>query len=173
MVVQSGAIVHQSGAFFSRFHGNTYQKGLKGGISMFTGEFEHSVDSKNRIFVPARFREELGETFMVTRDIRCPILKMYSLEEWEKYLAPIRAQERKVAEKALRYLHRNAAQVSPDAQGRIVLSAALLAYAEIEKEAVVVGCSDYCEIWSLANYRAEIESEDADEIRSELERLGL
>ena len=140
---------------------------------MFTGEFEHNVDSKNRIFVPAKFREELGETFMVVRDIRRPILKMYSLEDWQEYLAPIRAQERKISEKALRYLHRNAAQVSPDSQGRIVLSASLLAYAEIEKEAVVVGCSDYCEIWSADNYKAEIDGEDADEIRYELERLGL
>ncbi len=140
---------------------------------MFTGEFEHSVDSKNRIFVPAKFREELGETFMVVRDIRRPILKMYSLEAWQEYLVPIRAQERKISEKALRYLHRNAAQVSPDSQGRIVLSASLLAYAEIKKEAMVVGCSDYCEIWSLDNYVAEIEGEDADEIREELERLGL
>lgn len=140
---------------------------------MFTGEFEHSVDSKNRIFVPAKFRDELGDTFMVARDIRGPILKIYSLEGWQEYLAPIKAQERKIAEKALRYLHRNAAQVSPDSQGRIVLSASLLDYAEIEKEAVVVGCSDYCEIWSAENYKAEIESEDADEIRGELERLGL
>lgn len=140
---------------------------------MFTGEFEHSVDSKNRMFVPAKFREELGETFMVVRDIRGPVLKMYSLEAWQEYLAPIRAQERKLAEKALRYLHRNASQVSPDSQGRIILSAALLEYAEIKKDAVVVGCSDYCEIWSCDNYRAEIESEDADEIRAELERLGL
>ena len=140
---------------------------------MFTGEFEHSIDSKKRIFVPAKFREELGETFMVVRDIRGPILKMYSLEAWQEYLAPIKAQERKLAEKALRYLHRNAAQVSPDAQGRIVLTSSLLAYAEIEKEAMVVGCSDYCEIWSLENYRAEIEGEDAEEIRDELERLGL
>lgn len=140
---------------------------------MFTGEFEHSIDSKKRIFVPAKFREELGETFMVVRDIRGPILKMYSLEAWQEYLAPIKAQERKLAEKALRYLHRNAAQVSPDTQGRIVLTSSLLAYAEIEKEAMVVGCSDYCEIWSLENYRAEIESEDAEEIRGELERLGL
>ena len=140
---------------------------------MFTGEFEHSVDSKNRIFVPAKFREELGETFMVVRDIRRPILKMYSLEAWQEYLVPIRAQERKISEKAFRYLHRNAAQVSPDSQGRIVLSASLLAYAEIKKGAMVVGCSDYCEIWSLDNYVAEIEGEDADEIREELERLGL
>ena len=140
---------------------------------MFTGEYEHSIDSKNRIFVPSKFKDELGETFMVVRDIRKPILKLYSLEGWNEYLAPIRAQERRLAEKALRYLHRNAAQVSPDSQGRIVLSPSLLSYAEIEREAVVVGCSDYCEIWSLANYKAEIESEDAEAIRSELERLGL
>ena len=140
---------------------------------MFTGEVEHSVDSKNRIFVPAKFREELGDSFMVVRDIRGPVLKLYSLGEWEKYLAPIKAQERRIAEKALRYLHRNAAQVSPDSQGRVVLSASLLAYAEIKKEAVIVGCSDYCELWSLDNYRAEIDGEDADEIRAELERLGL
>ena len=140
---------------------------------MFTGEFEHSVDSKNRIFVPAKFREELGETFMVVRDIRGPILKLYSLEAWQEYLAPIKAQERRLAEKALRYLHRNAAQVSPDSQGRIVLSASLLEYAEIKKEAMVVGCSDYCELWSVENYRAEIEGEDTEEICAELERLGL
>jgi MraZ protein len=140
---------------------------------MFTGEFEHSVDSKNRIFVPAKFREELGESFIVVRDIRGPVLKLYSLEGWQKYLEPIKAQERKISEKALRYLHRNAAQLSPDSQGRIVLPSSLLQYAEIEKEAVVVGCSDYCEMWSLKNYRAEIESEDAEEIRAELERLGL
>ena len=140
---------------------------------MFTGEFELNVDSKNRIFVPAKFREELGESFMVVRDIRGPVLKLYSHEGWQEYLTPIKAQERRIAERALRYLHRNAAQVSPDSQGRIVLPASLLEYAEIEKEAVVVGCSDYCEMWSLKNYRAEIESEDADEIRAELERLGL
>ena len=140
---------------------------------MFTGEFEHSVDSKNRIFVPAKFREELGESFMIVRDIRGPILKIYSQEGWKEYLTPIRAQERRLAEKALRYLHRNAAQVSPDSQGRIVIPSSLLEYAEIGKDAVVVGCSDYCEIWSFENYKAEIENEDAESIREELERLGL
>ena len=140
---------------------------------MFTGEFEHSVDSKNRIFVPAKFREELGESFMIVRDIRGPILKVYSQEGWKEYLAPIRAQERRLAEKALRYLHRNAAQVSPDSQGRIVVPSSLLEYAEIDKEAVFVGCSDYCEIWSAKNYDAEIQAEDADFIRQELEKLGL
>ena len=140
---------------------------------MFTGEYEHSVDAKNRIFVPAKFREELGDSFMVVRSIRGQVLKVYSLEAWNAYIDPIKAQERRLSEKALRYLHRNAAQVTPDSQGRILLSSALLAFAEIEKEAVFVGCSDYCEIWSAENYRLEIEAEDGDDIREELERLGL
>ena len=140
---------------------------------MFTGEYEHSVDSKNRIFVPAKFREELGESFMVVRSIRGQVLKVYSIEEWKAYIDPIMAQERKLSERALRYLHRNATQVTPDGQGRILLTPALLDFAEIRKEAVFVGCSNYCEIWSAENYRLEVEAEDGDEIRAELERLGL
>ncbi len=140
---------------------------------MFTGEYEHSVDSKNRIFVPAKFREELGESFIVSRDMRGARLKIYSLEGWEDYIAPIMEQERRVSEKALRYLHRNAVQVSPDSQGRIVLTRELLSYAEIEKNAVVVGCSTYAEIWSAENWAAELEGESADDIRAELERFGL
>ena len=140
---------------------------------MFTGEYAHSVDSKNRIFVPARFREELGETFVVARDIRGEILKVFSLEGWQSYIAPIMSQERKLSEKAIRYLHRNALQVSPDAQGRILLTKELLSYAGIVKEAVIVGCSSYVEIWSADNYARQIEDEDADEIRRELEFYGL
>ena len=140
---------------------------------MFTGEYEHNVDAKNRIFVPARFRDELGETFMVARDLRGARLKMFSLEGWQSYIAPIMEQERKISEKALRYLHRNAMQVSPDSQGRILLSRELLDYAEISKNAVIVGCSSYAEIWSAENWRAELESEDNDEISRELERFGL
>ena len=140
---------------------------------MFTGEYEHSIDTKNRIFVPAKFREELGESFIISRDLRGPRLKIFSLAGWEAYIAPIMEQERKISEKAMRYLHRNAVQVSPDSQGRVVLTRDLLAYAEIEKNAVVVGCSTYAEIWSAENWAAEINGESADEIRAELERFGL
>ncbi len=140
---------------------------------MFTGEYEHSVDSKNRIFVPAKFREELGESFIVSRDMRGERLKVFSLDGWEEYIAPIKEQERRVSEKALRYLHRNAIQVSPDSQGRIVLTKELLAYAQIEKSAVIVGCSTYAEIWSAEAWQAELESESTEDIRAELERFGL
>lgn len=140
---------------------------------MFTGEYEHSVDTKNRIFVPAKFREELGESFIISRDLRGPRLKIFSKAGWEAYIAPIMEQERRISEKALRYLHRNAVQVSPDSQGRVVLTRDLLKYAEIDKNAVVVGCSSYAEIWSAENWAAELEAESASEIRAELERFGL
>ena len=140
---------------------------------MFTGEYEHNVDSKNRIFMPAKFREELGESFIVSRDLRGARLKIFSLSGWQEYIAPILAQDRKISEKAIRYLHRNAIQVSPDSQGRILLTRELLAYAEIEKNAVIVGCSSYAEIWSSENWQAELDGESADDIRLELERFGL
>ena len=140
---------------------------------MFTGEYEHSVDSKNRIFIPAKFREELGETFIVSRALRGNSLRIFSLGEWESYIAPILNQERRLSEKAIRYLHRNAVQVTPDAQGRIILTRELLAFAEIEKSAVIVGCSTYAEIWSSANWQSELDEENADDIRLELERFGL
>lgn len=140
---------------------------------MFTGEYEHSIDTKNRIFVPAKFREELGESFIISRDLRGPRLKIFSQAGWEAYIAPIMEQERKISEKAMRYLHRNAVQVSPDSQGRVVLTRDLLAYAEIEKNAVVVGCSTYAEIWSAENWARELEGESAEDIRAELERFGL
>ena len=140
---------------------------------MFTGEYTHSVDAKKRIFVPARFREELGETFVVARDIRGEILKVFSLEGWQNYIAPIMNQERKLSEKAIRYLHRNALQVSPDAQGRILLTKELLDYARIEKDAVIVGCNSYVEIWSAESYAREVEDEDIDDIRRSLELFGL
>ena len=123
--------------------------------------------------MPAKFREELGEAFIVARDLRGPRLKLFSLEGWQAYIAPILDQERKISEKAIRYLHRNASQVSPDSQGRIVLSKELLEYAEIKKAAVVVGCSSYAEIWSAENWAAEIEAEDVADIRCELEKFGL
>jgi MraZ protein len=140
---------------------------------MFTGEYEHSVDSKNRIFVPAKFREELGETFIVSRDIRGTKLKIFSQKGWEEYIAPILEQERKISEKAMRYLHRNAVQVSPDAQGRIVIPLPLVEYAGITKTAVVVGCGKYAEIWSEENYNVMVEEENIADIRTLLESYGL
>ena len=140
---------------------------------MLGGEYRHNLDPKNRIFIPAKLREELGATFVVAKDIREKCLKVYSLEGWEKYITPLREQQRKISEKILRFLHASLAQVTPDSQGRIVLPPELVRHAEIEKNVVIVGCCDYAEIWAGGNYEAMKETEDISALLAELEALGL
>jgi MraZ protein len=140
---------------------------------MLTGEFRHSLDAKNRIFMPAKLREELGETFIIVRDIREKCLKVYSMEGWAAYTAPIKEKPRQLAEQVMRLLHRSAAQVTPDSQGRVLLPPMLVEYAGIEKNAVVVGCEEYAEIWAEANYQTMLDNVDDEALRQALESWGL
>lgn len=140
---------------------------------MLTGEYRHTVDPKNRLFIPAKHREELGNSFMIVKDVRGPRLKIYSMGAWEAYIAPIRSQERKVAEAAMRFLHRDAVVAEPDSQGRVVLTTTLLGYAGITKDAVIIGCADYAEIWSAEKYDEEMAKEDPAALCAALEALGL
>ena len=140
---------------------------------MLSGEFKHNLDPKNRLFIPAKHREELGETFMVARSIRDNCLKVYSMTEWEKYIEPILKMDRKDSEVILRTLHRNASQVSPDSQGRILLPPSLVEHASITKGAVVVGCGTYAEIWAEEVYASAVEEENLADMRAILESFGL
>ena len=140
---------------------------------MLGGEYRHSLDSKKRIFIPAKLREELGQTFVVAKDIRENCLKVYSLSGWEAYIAPLRAQKRSLSEKIMRFLHSSLSQTTPDSQGRIVLPAELVEYAAIEKNVVVVGCGDYAEIWAEGAYERQKSEVDRDELIAELEELGF
>ena len=140
---------------------------------MLTGEFRPTLDQNNRIFVPSKLREELGETFMIVRDIREKCLKMYSLDGWAEYIAPIKEQPRAIAEKAMRVLHSSAAQVTPDSQGRVLIPAKLVEFAELEKNIVVIGCYDYAEIWAEDKYESLMASQDDEELRELLEANGL
>lgn len=140
---------------------------------MLSGEFKHNLDPKNRLFIPAKHREELGETFVVARSVRDDCLKIYSMEEWENYIEPIRKMDRKDSEMILRMLHRNASQVTPDSQGRILLPVSLVAHAKLQKGAVVVGCGAYAEIWAEEVYAATVEEENLEDMRAVLESFGL
>ena len=93
----------------------------KGGATMLGGEYRQNLDPKNRILIPAKLREELGEPFVVAKDIREKCIKVYSLAGWQEYIAPLRQQNRRLSEQILRYLHSTMAQVKPDNQGRVTL----------------------------------------------------
>ena len=140
---------------------------------MLGGEFKHVVDSKNRIFIPAAFRAELGGTFVVTRSIRGNFLCFYSRKSWEEYVAPLKKAPRSASEDILRFLYRTVAEVTPDAQGRILLPQVLVDYAGISKQAYVIGVGDYGEIWSEAAYVEKTENENVLRMRQTLEQLGL
>lgn len=140
---------------------------------MLGGEYRHNLDAKNRIFVPAKLREELGETIVIAKNIRENCLKVYSLEGWEAYIKPLEDQNRNLSDRIIRYLHSSLAQVTPDSQGRVVLTPELIAHAEIEKNVVIVGCGKYAEIWSEATYAKHKEEEDVEQLLRELEALGL
>ena len=68
---------------------------------MLSGEFKHTLDPKKRLFIPAKHREELGESFMVARSIRDNCLKVYSMSEWDNYIAPILKMDRKYRSQSL------------------------------------------------------------------------
>lgn len=146
----------------------------KGGAAMLGGEYRQNLDPKNRILIPAKLREELGEPFVVAKDIREKCIKVYSLAGWQEYIAPLRQQNRRLSEQILRYLHSTMAQVKPDNQGRVTLPQELVDHAEMkEGTAVVVGCCDYAEIWSESRYEEMKSKEDVSALLAELEALGL
>lgn len=140
---------------------------------MLGGEYRHNLDAKNRIFIPAKLRDELGETFVIAKDLRADCLKVYSLEGWNAYIAPLKKLDRKLSERALRALHASLSQVTPDSQGRVVLTQELIDHAGIERNVVIVGCFDYAEIWSESGYEKIKAEENRDELIAELEKLGL
>ncbi|MBQ3507094.1 MAG: division/cell wall cluster transcriptional repressor MraZ [Clostridia bacterium] len=140
---------------------------------MLTGEYRHAIDPKKRLFIPAKHREVLGTSFIIVRDIRESCLKVYSEENWQAFIAPIKQMKRADSEKILRFLYRDAVTAEPDSQGRVVLNATLIEHAKILKDAVVVGCGDYAEIWSAEEYDRIVTDEDADELREALEAMGL
>jgi len=130
---------------------------------MLFGEFKHAVDAKNRLFIPAKFREQLGESFIVIRSSSGDehYLSVYSQEEWADIEARLAQQSRAKTRDIKRFWGRNGIEVTPDSQGRILLTQALIDYSGLEKSAVIIGCTRYAEIWAEDAYERMIEAEDA------------
>ena len=137
---------------------------------MLTGEYRHAIDSKKRLFIPAKHREVLGSSFMIVRDLNEPCLKVYSAEEWQNFIGPIEAMDPEEAAPILRYFYRESVSGDADAQGRVTLNDTLIKRARICKDAVIVGCGRYAEIWSAEEYEAKMEEEDVAEIAASLRK---
>ncbi|HEY4551049.1 MAG TPA: division/cell wall cluster transcriptional repressor MraZ [Bacillus sp. (in: firmicutes)] len=116
---------------------------------MFLGEYHHNVDTKGRLIVPAKFRDDLGEMFVLTRGLdQC--LFGYPLNEWKIIEDKLKGlpMTKKDARAFTRFFFSGATECEIDKQGRINISSPLLNYAKIEKECVILGVSNRIEIWS-------------------------
>lgn len=127
--------------------------GKKWGIIMFMGEFHHNMDDKGRLIIPSKFREELGEKFVLTRGIES-CLYAYSQDSFEKLVKQLQTLPftKKDARNFARFFLSGAAVAEFDKQGRINITSSLVTYAGIKKECVIIGVGDRFEIWSSDNW---------------------
>ena len=139
---------------------------------MLTGEYQHTVDAKGRLNVPARLREELGDRFVVTKGLD-GCLFVYSYPEWERILEKLRQLPLFTGRNLKRFLASGAAEVEVDKQGRILIPPSLRAWAKLEKDVVVAGVIDRAEIWNRAAWEEGPTQIGADEIALEMEQLGF
>ncbi len=139
-------------------------------------EYRHNIDAKNRLFIPAKHREQLGREFVVCRAIRSQCLRVYSKEGWDEYTAKLAELKGKVADDTTRFLYRYTIDGEPDAQGRVTLNDGLIRHAMIQKEAVILGVGKYAEIWAAELYDTEVievENENMAAIIAAADEVGL
>lgn len=137
------------------------------------GEYRHTIDAKNRIFIPVKLRELLGESFIVTRKIVDNCIGLYSEFAWEQIAAKLNSQPDSVVGNIKKFLFSKSTRVTPDAQGRIVLPADLCAYAKLDKNAVVVGAGDHAQIWAEALWEEQENSMDLEAMTAILREIGF
>jgi MraZ protein len=125
---------------------------------MLLGEYAHTIDDKNRLTLPAKFRDSFAEGGVVTRGLD-GCLYLYAQAEWEGLVVSRLAELDPLLEEGRlmqRYFFSAAAEAEPDKQGRIMIPAALLEHARLGKDVVVAGVYDHLEIWDRAAWREHL-----------------
>ena len=153
------------------------QNGGKWGAKvMLMGEYNHTIDAKGRLIVPAKFREILGDEFVVTKGLdNC--LFVYPNDEWQKFEEKLQTLPltNKNARQFTRFFLAGAASVEVDKQGRILLPSVLRECAGMAKDVVLVGVASRIEIWSRDRWNESISTydDDMDEVAANMESLGF
>lgn len=142
---------------------------------MFIGEYQHALDNKNRIIVPAKLREGLGNKFVITKGLD-GCLYVYPLSEWNVLEEKLKTLPltNKDARAFVRFFFSGACEVEVDKQGRVLIPQNLKEYAAIEKEIVSIGVLTRVEIWSKEKWTDYNESDvDFDSIAERMSDLGI
>ena len=138
---------------------------------MFIGEYRHNLDAKGRVIVPAKFREQLTNSIILTRGLD-GCITVYTHEQWQKIYEELKRlpNTKKEARMYIHMLTAKAAEVEIDKQGRILIPTSLIEEANIDKASVIVGAFDHIEIWSADRWDAYYEkaSESFEDIAESL-----
>lgn len=143
---------------------------------MFMGEYQHTLDTKGRLIVPAKFREDLGTGAVLTRGLdHC--LFLFPMDEWRVLEEKLKTLPltKAGARQFVRFLFSGATECELDKQGRLIVPQNLRDYAKIQKDAVVIGVSNRIEIWSKETWEAYVEEaeESYEAIAESIVDLGI
>lgn len=145
-------------------------------VSMLMGEYRHNIDTKGRMIVPSKLREELGEEFVLTRGLD-GCLFGYPMSEWQNLESKLNEMPlaKKDARTFVRFFYSAATECELDKQGRINIPSTLRNYAALTKECVVIGVSNRIEIWDEERWQefSKVAEENFDEIAENMIDFGL
>ena len=127
---------------------------------MFSGMTNHSIDAKGRIVLPAKFREQLGETYYLALVFCNKCIQVMSSEQFNAMCEKILALPANLSMAVQYTFNATAVEVTPNAQGRVIIPQSLREFAEIEGDAVVIGMTNRLEIWSKKNYEDYVASQN-------------
>ncbi len=141
---------------------------------MFMGEYNHTIDPKGRVIVPVKFREALGDEFVVTKGLD-GCLFVYDKSEWTAFEEKLKTLPitNKDARNFVRFFLAGATTVEVDKQGRILLPAVLREFAELVKDVVLIGVASRVEIWSKERWGGTATFDDMEDIAEHMAELGL
>ena len=138
----------------------------------FVGSYSHSLDAKGRVFIPAKFRDDLGSEFYITRKYE-PYLSIYTAKDWDEYVKTIENLPESIASELQEYILGAAQKCVPDGNGRIILEKKLMHHAKIEKNLVFVGSGKQIKIWAEELWNEREASRDPERIRELMRQYNL
>ncbi len=143
---------------------------------MFYGEYQHTLDSKSRVFVPAKFREELGNKFIITKGLDS-CLFAFPAAEWESIVEKMKTVSftDDEARSFMRFFFAGACECEMDKQGRVLIAQNLKEYASLDKDICIVGVSGRVEIWDKGKWdmRNAEYSQNASILAKKMALLGI
>lgn len=142
-------------------------------IVMFMGQYEHTIDAKGRTIIPAKYREELGDTFVVTRGLD-GCLYLYPAMDWQELVDKLKNLPSNLKNRQIqRQFLSKAMEVTLDKQGRILVPALLREIAGLEKDLVFVGMMNHVEVWDKTRLEQENTAENEELLETAMDELDI